>query len=198
MGTSGRNGDDAKGADAEAQRPALERSPEGRFVIRSSSHPPTEQTGSVDVSGVHDRPDGAGLRDPAALGKSAERTHEGRDATPTGRKSTPAERPRKRRALQDAMQVDLRARCDTPRALPGERPSNRPVQQPSAAPLLAQPLPIPSAAVAEALAPVDEVTRRVRRPGSHPPPSRWSNSQRIALVAVALVALAALALALAL
>jgi hypothetical protein len=196
MGSSDRDGDDAKGADAEARR-ALERSPEGRFVIRSSSHPPTEQTGSVDVSGVHNRPDRPGPRE-RVVERPAERAREGRDATPTGRKSTPAERPRKRRALQDAVaaQVDLRARCDTPRALPGERPSQRPSHQGSTAPARPAPMPMPTAAVADPQAPLDEVTRRVRRPGSNPPSNRWSNPQRAVVAAIALVALAALAMSL--
>jgi hypothetical protein len=193
MGTSGRNGDDAKGADEDAQRP-LERSPDGRYVIRSSSHPPTEQTGSVDVSGVHDRPERPSPRE-----RVEPRPRERRDATPTGRKSTPAERPRKRRALQDALavQVDLRARCDTPRALPGERSSSRPTPQASATPAQTGPvvpLPIARPAVADDGVQGDEVTRRVRRPGSNPPPARWSNGQRAGVAAIALVAFAALAL----
>jgi hypothetical protein len=166
MESSGRNGDDAKqpaGDGVEPARLPLERSPEGRFVVRSSSHPPDEQTSPIDSSGVHSRPKSGPA--PTAAAPAA------RDGD---RRSTPAERPRKRKELKQGSTylADVRARCDTPRALPGARISDRPSRLSGAS--SEQSL---SAIAASAGAPatgtggepprsVDEVTRRIRRPSS--------------------------------
>jgi hypothetical protein len=174
MESSGRNGDDAErpaGDGAEPARLPLERSTEGRFVVRSSSHPPTEQTGAIDVSGVHSRPKSAST--PAAGAEPAPAAREADKGRP-GR-STPAERPRKRKELKQGgtYVADVRARCDTPRALPGARISDRPGRSSSAA---AQERALPALAtmIAPSSSPggsdtarnVEEVTRRVRRPAS--------------------------------
>jgi len=148
MASSGRDGDDVKqpASDGmELPRPPLERSPEGRFVIRSSSHPPTEQTRGVDSSGVHSRPRGgaaaaAGPQDPSGAASEPEPgaaasqqglTPREADRGRPGR-STPAERPRKRKELRQSATylAGVRARCDTPRALPGMRISDRPGRAP--------------------------------------------------------------------
>lgn len=173
MESSGRNGDDAKrpaGDGGEPIRLPIERSPEGRLIVRSSSHPPNEQTSSVDVSGVHSRPQ---TPTPPALDAAATPAPAARDSD---RRSTPAERPRKRKELKQGStyMADVRARCDTPRALPGTRISDRPSRAtpaaseqslPAIAALAAAPTSGPPAEGARA---VDEVTRRVRRPSGSP------------------------------
>jgi hypothetical protein len=176
MESSGRNGDDAErpaGDGPDQVRLPLERSPEGHFVIRSSSHPPTDQTGAVDSSGVHSRPQAA---DATPALREGEKGRPGR--------STPAERPRKRKELKQGgtYRADVRARCDTPRALPGTRISDRPKSMDRA-------LPAVSAVAALAAAPaslgsgddtahsVDEVTRRVRRPSPIPEPKPVIDAQ---------------------
>ena len=180
MESSGRNGDDAErpaGDGGEPIRLPLERSPEGRFVVRSSSHPPDEQTSSIDSSGVHSRPQSGPAPMAAEAAPSARDAERGRPG-----RSTPAERPRKRKELKQGStyMADVRARCDTPRALPGTRISDRPPRDPS--PGREHPLPaIAALATAPVSAPagaetrsVDEITRRVRRPASTeaaPPPT---------------------------
>ena len=89
-------------------------------------------------------------------------------------------------SLHDALPTylaDVRARCDTPRALPGSRISDRPSRAPwmgdggSANPRSLSSLAALSAASAGGIGGVgseeresgDEVTRRVRRPSSVPP-----------------------------
>jgi hypothetical protein len=167
MESSGRDGDDAKqpaGDGVEPARLPIERSPQGRFVVRSSSHPPDEQTSPIDSSGVHSRPQ-SGPAPKAAVTA-------GRDSD---RRSTPAERPRKRKELKQGSTylADVRARCDTPRALPGTRISDRPSRATEAA--SEQSLPAIAAlaaggalagAAGEPARSVDEVTRRIRRPSS--------------------------------
>jgi hypothetical protein len=174
MESSGRNGDDAErpaGDGAEPVRLPLERSPEGRFIVHSSSHPPTEQTGTLDVSGVHSRPKSTATPvagpEPAPAGRDADKGRPGR--------STPAERPRKRKELKQGgtYVADVRARCDTPRALPGARISDRPGRSSGAA---AQERVLPAIASltaassnpggGDAARNVEEVTRGVRRPVS--------------------------------
>jgi len=185
MESSGRNGDDAERPASDGPdhvRLPLERSAEGRFVVRSSSHPPNDQTSGVDVSGVHSRPQSTSKAPeataPVARAPGApERSRPGR--------STPAERPRKRKELLQGSTylADVRARCDTPRALPGSRISDRPSRAPwmgdggSANPRSLSSLAALSAASAGGIGGVgseeresgDEVTRRVRRPSSIPP-----------------------------
>jgi hypothetical protein len=175
MESSGRNGDDAKrpaGEGAEPARSPLERSPEGRFVVRSSSHPPLDHAGVIDSSGVHSRPKSpaqsvAGA-EPAPAAREADKARPGR--------STPAERPRKRKELKQGgtYVADVRARCDTPRALPGTRVSDRPSRG-ALVSTQERPLPAIDALVATASNTgdgnvasrnVEEVTRRVRRPAS--------------------------------
>ena len=105
-------------------------------------------------------------------------------------RSTPAERPRKRKELKQGGQylAEVRARCDTPRALPGTRISERPSREPwmadgssSAGPQALPSLTVLAAASAatpatdDEPANVDEVTRRVRRPHS-PVPERGEAS----------------------
>jgi hypothetical protein len=172
MESSGRDGDDAKqpaGDGVEHARLPLERSPEGRFVVRSSSHPPDEQTSAIDSSGVHNRPQSG------SAPKAEQRPLPA--ARDTDRRSTPAERPRKRKELKQGSTylADVRARCDTPRALPGARISDRPSRVTSAASEQALPALPALAALAgasatstadEAPVSVDEVTRRIRRPSS--------------------------------
>jgi hypothetical protein len=194
MESSGRNGDDAErpaGDGPEQVRLPLERSPEGRFVIRSSSHPPTDQTSGVDVSGVHSRPQAEGTA-------PAQREREGEKGRP-GR-STPAERPRKRKELKQGgtYRADVRARCDTPRALPGTRISDRP--KPMERPVAAAPAVAAFTGASasggtadEVRSSVDEVTRRVRRPSPIPAPQAAvvdpQSSWRGLLIAGAIVAL---------
>lgn len=177
MESSGRNGDDAErpaGDGAEPTRLPLERSVEGRFVVRSSSHPPTDRTGTIDSSGVHSRP-----KSPQAAVAGAEPVPASRDVD-RGRpgRSTPAERPRKRKELKQGgtYVADVRARCDTPRALPGARISDRPSRGASAAvqervmpAVAALTLPAQSHGDSAAARNVEEVTRRVRRPASPAP-----------------------------
>jgi len=174
MESSGRNGDDAErpaGDGAEPVRLPLERSPEGRFVVHSSSHPPSEQTGTVDVSGVHSRPKSAATplagAEPAPAAREVDKGRPGR--------STPAERPRKRKELKQGgtYVADVRARCDTPRALPGARISDRPGRSSSAAgqehalpAIAALTAPPSNADGSDSMRNVEEVTRRVRRPAS--------------------------------
>jgi len=194
MESSGRNGDDAErpaGDGPDQVRLPLERSPEGRFVVRSSSHPPTDRTGAIDSSGVHSRPR-------ADDGAPAQREREGRPG-----RSTPAERPRKRKELKQGgtYRSDVRARCDTPRALPGTRISDRPkpleravpdAPSPSVAALAAAAAPAPLSTHDEAPASaIDEVTRRVRRPSPTPaqPVVDAQSSWRGLVIAAAIVAL---------
>jgi len=174
MESSGRNGDDAEqpaGDGAEPARLPLERSAEGRFVVRSSSHPPNEQTGAIDVSGVHSRPKSTSTpvaaAEPAPVAREVDKGRPGR--------STPAERPRKRKELKQGgtYVADVRARCDTPRALPGARISDRPSRSASAAvqervlpAVAALTAPASSHGDSAAARNVEEVTRRVRRPAS--------------------------------
>jgi len=182
MESSGRNGDDVErpaGDGPDSVRLPLERSLEGRFVVRSSSHPPTDQTSAIDSSGVHSRPQ-AGPVEPAAA-REGDRGRPGR--------STPAERPRTRKELRQGGQylAEVRARCDTPRALPGTRISDRPGREPwmdGASSAAQQALPTLAALTAASVATpatdevpanVDEVTRRVRRPPS-PVPERGQAS----------------------
>lgn len=177
MEGSGRNGDDAErpAGDGPAHvRLPLERSPEGRFVVRSSSHPPDEQTSGIDSSGVHNRPQTPEPTPVAVVVPQVERGRPGR--------STPAERPRKRKELQQggSYAASVRARCDTPRALPGTRisdrpgpasfrpPASRPAEEPSL-PAIAALAAASSASGAGVEQARDEVTRRVRRPASSPP-----------------------------
>jgi hypothetical protein len=169
MESSGRNGDDAKqpaGDGVEPARLPLERSTEGRFVVRSSSHPPTEQTGSIDSSGVHSRPQSG------RVPKAAEPVVSEAEAD-RGRLSTPAERPRKRKELRQGgtYLANVRARVDTPRALPGTRSSDRPSRGTAAAseqslPAIAALAAPASGTAVESPRSVEEVTRRVRRPSS--------------------------------
>jgi hypothetical protein len=96
--------DPAGAASAQDETPApLERSPQGRFVIRSSSHPPggIDDVGDArDVSGARSLP----RSDPAPKGG------EGQEGRP--KRSTPAERPRRRKqvALERSLRDTLPAR----------------------------------------------------------------------------------------
>lgn len=99
---SGRKTPTGAGAPSEAGKPEpTERSPRGRIIIRSSSHPPGgERAGDArDVSGARALP--ASDRAPAVDDRD-----EGAEAR--SKRSTPAERPRRRRkvqAEQDARQL---------------------------------------------------------------------------------------------
>lgn len=189
MESSGRNGDDAKRSGRNAPAESLERierSLDGQLVVRASSYPPASYPegsssfppgsfppGShatpLDASGVRTRP-----RDQAASTGDATPS-----VAPVGRsgRSTPAERPRKRKALQDNGGANLRARCDTPRALPGARGSWPKRDSLANAVTAASEKASPRATSATDLAgadlvainsggTIDEVTRRVRRPSS--------------------------------
>jgi hypothetical protein len=91
---SGRKTPTGAGAPSEAGKPEpIERSPRGRIVIRSSSHPPTGEHGDPrDVSGARALP--ASDRAPA-IGDDRDEGAEARS-----KRSTPAERPRRRRKVQ--------------------------------------------------------------------------------------------------
>lgn len=221
MESSGRNGDDAKRSGRNAPAESLERierSPDGQLVVRASSYPPASYPegsssfppgsfppGShatpLDASGVRARP-----RDQtASTGGAAPSVN-----APVGRsgRSTPAERPRKRKALQDNGGANLRARCDTPRALPGARGS-WPKREPLAnAVIAASEKASPRATSATDLADadlvainsggtMDEVTRRVRRPSSLEPAAAAMPWRGFA-IAIAMMALLGLAIWLAL
>jgi len=199
MESSGRNGDDAErpaGDGSEPVRLPLERSPEGRFVVRSSSHPPTDRTSAVDSSGVHSRPQAA---TPVVMSEPAPAREGDKEKGRRGR-STPAERPRKRKELKQGgtYVADVRARCDTPRALPGTRTSDRPSRGTSAAeersvPALAALASAPASdASGNEARNVDEVTRRVRRPASPAlaaPPALDASPWRALAAAAFIVAL---------
>jgi hypothetical protein len=95
-GDSGREAPGA--APSEPNEPEPERSPRGRILIRSSSHPPGSERSSDarEVSGARALP--ASGRAPAS---GADPNQSDRDDA-RSKKTTPAERPRSRRKLQSA------------------------------------------------------------------------------------------------
>jgi hypothetical protein len=77
----------------EAQPAPIERSPRGRIIIRSSSHPPVGERGDArDVSGARALPESERAPAPA--------DDRGEDPEARSKRSTPAERPRRRRKVQ--------------------------------------------------------------------------------------------------